>query len=108
MPEAQTLLIVVASVEVGQPLPRATCRAGACPTPPLMTCPMKTSSMSDGFNPEREMAAVAAVTPNCGADTEANAPWNFPTGVRAAERMTTSWLLGGGGGDTFIPPATEA
>jgi hypothetical protein len=31
------------------------------------------------------------VTPSCVADTEASAPLNLPTGVRAAARITTSY-----------------
>jgi len=51
---------------------------------------MNASWMSDGCTPAREMAALAAMVPSWGAVREASAPWNLPTGVRAAERMTTS------------------
>ena len=47
--------------------------------------------MSDGSKRAREIAAFAAVMPSWGAVNEDNAPLNFPTGVRAAERMTTSY-----------------
>ena len=52
---------------------------------------MKTSWMSEGCKRAREIAAFAAVIPSWGAVSEDNAPLNFPTGVRAAERMTTSY-----------------
>ena len=47
--------------------------------------------MSEGCKLAREIAAFAAVMPSWGAVNEDKAPLNFPTGVRAAERMTTSY-----------------
>ena len=41
--------------------------------------------------PARAIAAFAAIIPSCVAVTEDNAPLNLPMGVRAAERMTTSY-----------------
>lgn len=81
----------MASVSGGHPAPRTTWRAGAWPTPAEMTWPMNASSMSVGWIPARDMAALAAAVPSWGAVREARPPWNFPMGVRAAERMTTSW-----------------
>jgi hemoglobin len=40
--------------------------------------------------PARSTAALTAIAPNCVAGTLLSDPWNFPTGVRAAERMTAS------------------
>ena len=83
--------MVVASVSGGQPLPRTTWRAGAWPTPAEMTWPMKISWMSEGWRRAREMAALTAWTPKVGAGTVEREPWNLPMGVRAAERITTSY-----------------
>jgi hypothetical protein len=60
-----------------------------------MTCPKKTSWMSEGDKPEREIAALEAVMPSSGAVIWDNEPLNFPTGVRAAPRMTTSYASAG-------------
>ena len=50
---------------------------------------MITSSISVGCRPARSMAALIAVVPRSWAGTLANDPLKLPTGVRAAEAMTT-------------------
>ena len=51
IPEAQTLLIVVAGIEVGRPARRIACVAGACPHPADKTWPKSTSSIiSEALN----------------------------------------------------------
>src|SRR5271155_4354218 len=89
MPEAHTLLMVVASVSGGQPDPRTTWRAGAWPAPAEMTWPMKSSWMSEGWRLAREMAALTTVMPRWVAGTVEREPWNLPTGVRAADRISS-------------------
>ena len=66
------------------------CRAGACPAPAETTCPIVTSSMEAGSMPARSTAALMATAPSRVAGVLANAPINFPMGVRAPERMTAS------------------
>lgn len=87
MPEAQTLLMVVASVVSGHPAPRATCLAGAWPNPAERTLPINTSSMSLGERPDRSMAARAATVPRAGVVALAKEPRKDPTGVRADQRV---------------------
>lgn len=48
IPDAQTLLTVVQTTDLGSPAPRAACLAGACPKLALRTFPKYTSSTSDG------------------------------------------------------------
>ena len=48
IPDAQTLLTVVATTELGIPAPNAACLAGACPKFALRTLPKITSCTSDG------------------------------------------------------------
>lgn len=43
IPDAQTLLTVVQTTELGIPAPSAACLAGACPKFALRTLPKKTS-----------------------------------------------------------------
>src|SRR5438128_5801564 len=93
MPEPQTLLTVVAPVASGSPAPRAACRAGAWPCPAGSTLPMKTSSMRSGASFARSSAAPITCAPSLCALNGDNSPMNRPSGVRAAERMTTGSAL---------------
>ena len=89
MPEPQTLLIVVAPVASGSPAPRAACRAGAWPCPAGSTLPMNTSSIRSGASFARCSAAPITCAPSLCALNGDSSPMNRPSGVRAAERMTT-------------------
>ena len=82
-PEPQTLLMVVALTESGNPALRAAWRAGAWPAPAWMTWPMKTSSTFDGSTPARSTAARMATAPRSVA-----APWRV-------RRRTCRWASGG-------------
>ena len=55
---------------------------------------MMTSSTSSGFTPARGSAAWMAMVPSACADRVAKAPLKLPTGVRAAEAMTISVMIG--------------
>ena len=55
---------------------------------------MMTSSTSSGFTPARSSAAWMAMVPSAWADRQAKAPLKLPTGVRAAEAMTISVMIG--------------
>jgi hypothetical protein len=57
------------------------------------TWPRITSSTSPGSSPARLIAADSAVVPRTWAGVAAKAPLKLPTGVRAAETMTTSSIL---------------
>src|SRR6202040_2181781 len=89
MPEPQTLLMVVAPVESGSLAPRAACRAGAWPCPAGSTQPMNTSSMRSGDSFARSTAAPITWLPRLWALKGERSPWNLPSGVLAAETMTT-------------------
>ena len=89
MPEPQTLLTVVAPVASGSPAPRAACRAGAWPCPAGSTQPMNTSSIRSGDNLARSTAAPMTWEPSWWALKGERSPMNRPSGVRAAETMTT-------------------
>lgn len=92
IPDAQTLLIVVASVECGNPAPKVACRAGAWPIFAETTFPMYTSSTcsTGSFEPSFERAPRMAAEPSWGAERDFSVPLKLPTGVRDAETMTTS------------------
>ena len=93
MPEPHILLTVVAATCAPRPAKIAACRAGACPTPALRTCPMMICSMA--VAPERFTASRTAAAPNSGAFTGANTPCRPPMGVRAYPvTMIGSWLTG--------------
>src|SRR5688572_18958239 len=94
IPEPHTLETVTHGTEFGIPAPRDAWRAGACPTPAERTLPIRTCSTSPGEMPARSIAARIAADPRAGAGREDSFPRKEPTGVRAAERMTTS-LTGG-------------
>src|SRR5712671_5448560 len=89
MPEPQTLLMVVAPDASGSLAPRAACRAGAWPCPAGSTQPMKTSSIRSGDNFARSTAAPMTWEPSLWALKDDRSPINLPSGVRAAETMTT-------------------
>src|SRR3981081_2265136 len=89
MPEPQTLLMVVAPVASGSLAPRAACRAGAWPCPAGSTQPMNTSSTRSGANLARSSAAPITWEPSLCALKDERSPINRPSGVRAAETMTT-------------------
>jgi hypothetical protein len=89
MPEPQTLLMVVAPVASGKRAPRAACLAGAWPCPAGSTQPMKTSSIRSGESPARSTAAAITWEPSWWALNRERSPMKRPSGVRAAETMTT-------------------
>src|SRR5579864_47423 len=89
-PEPQTLLIVMAPVVGDSPPKIAACRAGFCPSPADTTLPMMHSSTWAGSTPARLTASRTTIAPSCGALNSDRLPWNFPTGVRQPEMMTTS------------------
>src|SRR6202522_2257154 len=103
IPEPQTLLMVVAPVASGDPAPRAACLAGARPCPAGNTQPMNTSSTSSGLSLARSSAAAITWEPSWWAENGESSPMKRPSGVRAAETMTTGsevvamMLLGQGG-----------
>ena len=85
--DPQTLLTVVQGVDTGSPAARAACRAGACPCPAVRTEPIKTSSISEAFNPLLLIAELIATPPRSEADNEDRLPIIPPIGVRMADRM---------------------
>ena len=89
MPEPQTLFTVVAPVASGRPAPRAAWRAGAWPWPAGSTQPMKTSSTFSGASLARSSAAPITCDPSLCAASGDSSPMKRPSGVRAAETMTT-------------------
>src|SRR5205814_2052007 len=68
---------------------------GAWPTPPWITLPMMTSSISSVGIRARSTAARIAAAPSSGAESDESPPRNLPIGVRAAERMTADVLVSG-------------
>src|SRR6202049_1894408 len=91
-PEPQTLLTVMAPTSGGSPPNIAAWRAGFCPKPAETTLPMMHSSTSFGSSPARFTASRTTIAPSCVALRSERLPWNFPTGVRQPEMMTTSSL----------------
>src|SRR5690349_3264875 len=89
-PEPHTLLMVVAGTVGATPPLIMAWRAGAWPSPPCATLPMKTSSGSSAFTPARSMAALMAKPPSSGALNEDSEPRNLPIGVRAPLTITAS------------------
>src|SRR5271169_2212690 len=53
------------------------------------THPMIVSCTASGAMPAAVSAPLIAAAPSCGAVVLAKTPWNAPTGVRLAARMTT-------------------
>src|SRR5437660_2057452 len=89
-PEPQTLLIVMAPTAGANPPKMAACRAGFCPSPADTTLPIMHSSTCVASSSARFTASRTTIAPNCGALRSLRLPWNFPTGVRHPEMMTTS------------------
>src|SRR4029077_1404016 len=87
--EPKTLLMVEAPFASGSLAPRAACRAGAWPCPAGSTQPMNTSSIRSGANLARSSAAPITWEPSLCALKDERSPINRPSGVRAAETMTT-------------------
>lgn len=117
IPDAQTLLTVVQTTELGIPAPNAACLAGAWPKFALRTLPKMTSCTSAGSTFARLSAATGqtqentsllvrsiyirgekwvpklpsiAKDPNLVADKDDKVPRNPPIGVRATPTMQTS------------------
>src|SRR5579863_7727023 len=80
----------MAPVAGDSPPKMAACRAGFCPSPAETTLPMMHSSTCAGSTPARFTASRTTMAPSCGALKSDKLPWNFPTGVRQPEMITTS------------------
>src|SRR3954447_20706096 len=91
-PEPQSWLSAQAVFSAGMPAAMAACRAGFWPVLAVSTWPKITSSTSPGSTLARSIAAVIATLPSSCAGVLPNAPLNAPTGVRAAETITTSFI----------------
>ena len=91
--EAHALFTVYAGTESGTPARCETWRAVLGPPPAWRAWPKIVSSSAAGGRPERSIAARAATSPRSAADSETNAPPNFPIGVRAAERTNTGFKV---------------
>ena len=89
-PEPQIWFRLQAAASFGMPAPMAACRAGPCPAAACSTWPRMTSSTSSGLTPARSSAARMATSPSFDAGRLDRPPRKDPTGVRAAETMTTS------------------
>ena len=89
-PLPQTLLMVMAGTEWGNPATMAACRAGFCPAPAVSTCPMITSSTRSGATPVCSNKRLRTVAPNEHAGILARLPPKAPMGVRAAATITAS------------------
>src|SRR5271163_4688671 len=87
-PEPQTLLMVRAATLGSQPPLRAAWRAGFWPRPACTTLPMMASSICLPSSPARRVASAMALAPSSVAEKPARPPWNLPTGVRTALRIT--------------------
>src|SRR5208282_1826237 len=87
-PEPHTLLMVIAATSGGSPPPSAACRAGACPSPAETTLPMMHSSTCFASISARRTASATTFAPSCVAENDDSPPWNLPTGVRTALKMT--------------------
>ena len=92
-PEPQSWFMPHAVFSCGMPAAMAACRAGFCPSPPERTWPRITSSTSSGETLARSSAPLMAMAPNSWAEIEPSAPLNAPTGVRAADTITTSVMI---------------
>src|SRR5579863_5326534 len=89
-PEPHTMLMPQAGVAMGMPAAIEAWRAGFWPWAAVRTWPRMTSEISSPETLARASAALMATSPNLWAGRVAKAPLNAPTGVRAAETMTTS------------------
>ncbi|MEY9852672.1 hypothetical protein ABH923_002350 [Leifsonia sp. EB41] len=88
--------MVVAGTSQPIPAAMAVCLAGFWPAPAWRTCPKITVSMSDAWSPDCSIAFRSATVPSCTAVWLASTPVTLPSGVRAADRMTTSFGRGSG------------
>src|SRR5688572_12796884 len=102
-PEPQTLFTVTGGIDGGSPAWSAAWRAGFCPTPAWSTFPRITSSTDAGSAFARASASRTTMAPSFGAASVASDPWNFPMGVRHAERRNTSGMAAGSRGRTGSP-----
>ncbi len=91
-PDPQTLWTVTQPAAGGSPAPRAAWRAGAWPMPAWRTLPNQTCSTRSAGTPARSRAAAMATLPSFGAERVESDPRNDPMGVRAAERIRTSFM----------------
>ena len=89
-PDPQTLLTVMAPTLGGRPPKMAACRAGFWPSPADTTLPMMHSSTCSGSSRARATASRTTTAPSWVALKSERLPWNFPTGVRQPEMMTTA------------------
>ena len=87
-PEAHTLLIVSEVTSIGMPASIWACRDGICPWPACSTWPITTCCTWPGSTAARSRAALIAIPPSLVAEREDKPPPSFPTGVRAALRIT--------------------
>src|SRR5262249_27551829 len=87
-PDPHTLLIVIAATRGSQPPFSAAWRAGFCPSPACTTLPRIASSICFGSMPARRAASATTLPPSSGAENPARPPWNFPMGVRTADKIT--------------------
>lgn len=85
IPEEQTLLMVVQSVDKGRPARTAAWRAGAWPRPAEQTLPKYTEWMDSGGSDALSKAALMAMEPSWVAERWEREPWKEPSGVRQAE-----------------------
>jgi hypothetical protein len=90
-PEPHSWFMPQAGLSTGIPALTEAWRAGFWPPPAVRICPRITSSMSLPSSPARCMAALRAIVPSSAAGTLLKAPLNEPTGVRAAETITTEF-----------------
>src|SRR5581483_1085776 len=89
-PEPQTMLMPQAGAAMGMPAAMEAWRAGFCPCAAVSTWPRMTSETSSPVTLARSRAALMATSPSLWAGRVAKAPLKDPTGVRAADTMTTS------------------
>src|SRR6266481_8110513 len=87
-PEPQTLLMGIAATRGSHPPFSAAWREGFCPSPAWTTLPRIASSICFVSSPARRAASATTLPPSSGAEKLDRPPWNLPTGVRTAERIT--------------------
>ncbi len=92
-PEPQTLLIVIAATRGSHSPFSAAWRAGFWPSPAWTTLPRIASSICFVSMPARRAASAITLPPSSGAEKLDRPPWNLPTGVRTAERITGVSIL---------------
>ncbi len=87
-PDRQTLLTVRAGTVMGMPARTAACRAGICPAPAWITCPMITYWTCSPVIPARSRAARMAKPPSSAPENGFSAPSRRPIGVLAPATIT--------------------